>query len=62
MGQSTTIFNNLVSKINKLTSQLQISQIKVNTSIEMRKYADILKDKYVPNIKQNFAKMISDCY
>ena len=26
----------------------------------MRKYADILKDKYVPNIKENFAQMISD--
>ena len=61
MSQSTTIFNNLVSKINEtefpITDFPNKSQY---TSIEMRKYADILKDKYVPNIKQNFAKMISD--
>lgn len=61
MKQSTDIFNNLVAKINETNYPITDFPNKVQyTSIEMRKYADILKDKYVPTIKESFAKTISD--
>ena len=61
MGQSTDIFNGLVSKINETEFPITDFPNKESyTSIEMRKYADILREKYVPNIKENFAKMIAD--
>ena len=61
MKQSTEIFNNLVSKINDTNYPItDFPNKSIYTSIEMRKYADILKDKYVPNIKESFAKTISD--
>ena len=61
MSNSTTTFNSLVAKINETEFPITDFPNKSSyTSIEMRKYADILKDKYVPNIKENFAKMITD--
>jgi len=61
MNQSTEVFNSLISKINDTEFPITDFPNKSEyTSIEMRKYADILKDKYVPNIKGNFAQMVSD--
>uniref|UniRef100_A0A6C0CQN2 Lon proteolytic domain-containing protein n=1 Tax=viral metagenome TaxID=1070528 RepID=A0A6C0CQN2_9ZZZZ len=61
MEQSTTTFNSLVSKINDTEFPIIDFPNKTQyTSIEMRKYADVLREKYVPNIKENFAKMICD--
>ncbi len=61
MSECTNTFNTLVAKIND--SEFPITDFpnkSLYTSIEMRKYADILRDNYVPNIKENFAKMITD--
>lgn len=59
MTNATMRFNELVQKVSQ--SDLPISEFPVKesySSVEMRKYSDLLRDKYLPALKSCFSKKV----